>query len=105
LTADLGATLFRLDIFGKSNWIDPDSSLGPSAMQPSRLEAIYQGETARRGWEMIRYFNQRGIEPYLTASGDVPRWMLAADGKTLADYEAFTEMLASFLIGPSFVKA
>jgi hypothetical protein len=46
---------------------------------------------------MIRYLNDRGIEPYLTASGDVPSWMLAADGKTLTDYGNFSEMMVSFV--------
>jgi hypothetical protein len=46
---------------------------------------------------MMRYLNHRGIRPYLTASGDVPAWMLAEDGKTLADYESFCEMLVSMI--------
>ncbi len=33
----------------------------------------------------MRYFNEHVIAPYLTASGDVPRWMLGPDGQTLAD--------------------
>ncbi len=97
LLNDLGATLYRVDIFGKSNWIDPDSTLGRASLAPAHLEKIYQGEIARCGWEMIRYLNARGIAPYLTASGDVPTWMLAPDGKTLADTESFGEMLASLV--------
>ncbi len=95
LVDDLGATLYRVDIFGKSNWPDPDGTIGPASLDPARLSAIYQGEIAKRGWAMVRYLNDRGIEPYMTASGDVPGWMLAPDGKTLADYEAFSDMIAS----------
>ena len=97
LLDDLGATLYRLDIFGKSNWPDPAGTIGLASLEPARLRAIYQGEIACRGWEMIRYLNGRGIEPYLTASGDVPTWMLASDGKTLVDYEHFSEMMVSLV--------
>jgi hypothetical protein len=97
LIHDLGASLYRLDIFGKSNWPDPDGSVGVAALDPIHLQKIYMGEIARRGWEMIRYLNSQGIEPYLTASGDVPTWMLAPDGKTLVDYEHFSEMMVSMV--------
>jgi hypothetical protein len=98
LVHDLGATLYRVDFFGKSNWPDPAGVMdAASALDPAHLADIYHGEVARCGWEMIRYLNALGIEPYLTASGDVPRWMLAADGRTLDNYEAFAEMLVSLL--------
>ena len=97
LRQDLGATLYRVDIWGKSNWIDPDGEIGPRALAEEHLAAIYQGEIFRRGWAMMRYLNDHGIEPYLTASGDVPRWMLASDGKTLADYRAFSDMVVSMV--------
>lgn len=97
LLDDLKASLFRVDIFGKSNWIDPSGVLGPASLAPDHLASIYQDAVARRGWEMIRFLNERGIAPYLTASGDVPAWMLAPDGKTLADGQSFAEMLASLL--------
>ncbi|RPJ40250.1 MAG: hypothetical protein EHM21_14975 [Chloroflexi bacterium] len=97
LVNDLGARLFRVDIWGKSNWIDPTGELGPAALAPERLEAIYQGEIFQRGWAMMRYLNEQGIEPYLTASGDVPGWMLGPDGKTLQNYGAFCNMLVSLV--------
>ena len=97
LLDDLGATLYRVDVFGKSNWPDPSGTLGVTALDPARLNDIYRGETACRGWEMIRYLNEHGIEPYLTASGDVPAWMISPDGKTLTDYEHFSEMMVSLV--------
>jgi O-glycosyl hydrolase len=98
LLDDLGATLFRVDIWGKSNWIDPAGVLGKeAALHPRRLEQIYRGEIFQRGWQMIRYLNQRGIRPYLAASGDVPVWMLAQDGRTLADVDSFCTMLVSMV--------
>jgi len=97
LVNDLGARLYRVDIWGKSNWVDPSGALGPSSMNPEHLAEIYQGEIFQRGWAMMRFLNQQGIEPYLTASGDVPKWMLAADGKTLQDYDAFCDLLVSMV--------
>ncbi len=94
---DLGATLFRVDIFGKSNWPDPDGLIGPAALEPGRLAAIYRGATARDGWAMMRYLNEQGIAPYLTISGDVPQWMLGPDRRTLADEERFCAMLVSLI--------
>lgn len=97
LLDDLGATLYRVDIWGKSNWVDPGSILGPASLSAQRYAEVYSGETFRRGWAMMRYLSDHGAEPYLAASGDVPSWMLAADGRTLADYDSFCEMLVSMV--------
>lgn len=97
LREDLGTTLYRVDIWGKSNWVDPTSQVGPSSLNESNYSAIYQGDIFKRGWAMMRYLNSHGIEPYLTASGDVPTWMLGPDRKTLTDYDAFCEMQVSMV--------
>lgn len=97
LREDLGATLYRVDIWGKSNWVDPTSQVGPSSLNEANYSAIYQGDIFQRGWAMMRYLNSHGIEPYLTASGDVPTWMLGPDRKSLADYDAFCEMQVSMV--------
>ncbi len=99
LINDLKATLYRVDIWGKSNWIDPDGALGKqTALSPQNLANVYRTETFQRGWAMMRYLNQHGIQPYLTASGVVPAWMSAGDDRnTLTDFESFTEMLASLV--------
>ena len=97
LRDDLGATLYRVDIWGKSNWVDPTSQVGPSSLNEANYSAIYQGDIFQRGWAMMRYLNSHGIEPYLTASGDVPTWMLGPDRKSLADYDAFCEMQVSMV--------
>src|SRR5512133_933079 len=66
LVNDLGARLFRVDIWGKSNWIDPTGELGRASLDPAHLAEVYQGEIFKRGWAMMRYLNEQGIEPYLT---------------------------------------
>ncbi len=97
LRYDLGATLYRVDIWGKSNWLDPTGEVGRAALDPAFQAKFYSGAIFNRGWEMMRWLNQQGIQPYLTASGIVPPWMLGPDGKTLADFESFTEMMADMI--------
>lgn len=96
LIDDLGATLFRLDACGKSNWIDPDNRLGPRALKAANLKRVYAGPDFRAAAGMGRYLNDKGIEPYLCLSGIVPRWMCASDGRTLKAYRAFSLMAASY---------
>jgi hypothetical protein len=43
LIDDLGATLFRVDAYGKSNWLDPDSSLGRGALTEETYARAYRG--------------------------------------------------------------
>jgi hypothetical protein len=97
LVNDLRANLYRVDIWGKSNWIDPTGEVGRAALDPVYQAQIYDGEIFRRGWSMMRFLNEHGIQPYLTASGIVPSWMLGSDGKTLVDFESFTGMMVEML--------
>lgn len=95
LIDDLGAVLFRVDVYGKSNWVDPDNTLGPSSLNQENYRRIYKSEVFENGWGMMRYLNERGITPYIAASGVVPSWM-TSDGKTLTEYGYFAEMMYSF---------
>jgi len=98
LTDELGAKLYRLDVFGMSNWIDEDGTLGKEkAFSQENLDKVYSGKFAQNGAAMLRHLNSKGIEPYITCSGDVPRWMNGDDGVTLQDYESFTDMLITFI--------
>jgi hypothetical protein len=118
LREDMGASLYRVDIWGKSDWIDPTGELGKEkALSPKHLAEVYSSPIFKKGWAMMRYLNQHGIQPYLTASGDVPRWMLGdiytkghlteipeipADliskrGHPLVDFEAFCDMMVSMV--------
>lgn len=78
LVDELGATLFRQDVYGNSNWTD------------------LKGPEFDAGAGMGKWLNGRGIQPYLTLSGIVPRRLCAADGKTLMDTAGFARMAASF---------
>jgi O-glycosyl hydrolase len=97
LIDDLGATLFRLDVYGKSNWVDPDGALGRErALSRANLDRVYASTVFQNGLGMARHLNSRGIEPYVTLSGIVPPWMCAADGKTLADVDSYCAMATDF---------
>jgi O-glycosyl hydrolase len=96
LVDDLGATLFRMDHYGKSNWADPDDTKDASVLSPASLERIHAGREFKDAASMGAWLNSRGIEPYVTISGIVPRWMCGPDGRTLADYDAFAEMASSY---------
>lgn len=97
LIDDLGANLYRVDIYGKSDWVDPQSIKDASVLNEKTYAEVYTSEVFKNGWSMMRYLNEKGIEPYLTCSGDVPKWMLGTDGKTLAQYEQFCDMLISLI--------
>ncbi|MFB3881246.1 MAG: hypothetical protein ACE149_08275 [Armatimonadota bacterium] len=97
LIDDLGATLFRVDAYGRSDWIDPTGVLGPGALSEENLGKVYRGTDSQHLKAMCRHLNARGIEPYLTLSGIVPKWMCADDGVTLSDSNAFAEMAASYV--------
>ena len=96
LIDDLGATLFRLDAYGKSNWVDPDDLFDASVLNENTYKRVYSSKDFRYAAEMGKYLNSRGIQPYITMSGIVPKWMCEEDGKTLKDYEAFAEMAVSY---------
>ena len=96
LIDDLGATILRVDVFGKCDWIDEDGTLGKEkALSSENLEKVYSSEAAKDGWGLLRYLNERGFEPYVTCTGVAPKWMM--DGKILRDYDSFCEMIVSYV--------
>lgn len=97
LVNDLGAKIFRLDAYGKSNWIDPENKYDAGILNSGTYEKVYEGSDFKNAAAMGRYLNSVGIEPYMTLSGVVPKWMCGADGKTLEDFGSFAEMAASYV--------
>ncbi len=97
LTDDLGCSIFRQDIYGNSHFIDPDGTIGKAALGPRNLARVYAGKDFVSGKGLARWLNARKLEPYLTLSGIVPKWMCGRDGKTLTDTTSFGEMAASFV--------
>ena len=95
LIDDYGARLFRLDPYGSMMWPDPDNAGDSGLLSSENLAHAYRSEPFRDAWETARYLNSRGIQPVLNVSGTVPNWMCADDGKTVTDFDGYTELVAS----------
>lgn len=93
---ELGATLFRLDCFGKADWVDPDGTGSEADLYGEGTERAYASREFADMCECSRHLNDRGIEPYVTVSGDAPAWMCAEDGHTLVRYDLYAEMAAEY---------
>ena len=96
LADDLGANLYRLDAYGKSNWMDPENKLDAGVLNPEAYDRVFAGVDFQNAEGMAKHLNARGIEPYITLSGIMPKWMCAEDGRTLVKYEEFAEMAAAY---------
>ena len=95
LIDDLGATIFRLDPYGFTNWVDPDGVADRSILHSETYARVYRSQPFQDAWAMARYFNSKGVRFILNVSGVVPRWMCGEDGKTLSDLEAYADLLTS----------
>ncbi len=80
LIDDLGATLFRLDPYGQTNWETRDDNADASKADWDYFNDRYSTPTFEASWAAARYLNARAIEPYLTLSGTAPEWMLETTG-------------------------
>ena len=76
LIDDLGATIFRLDPYGISNWESENDNDDADAMNWEYYNDRYSIPTFEASWAAARYLNSRGIRFYLNLSGTAPDWML-----------------------------
>lgn len=81
LLDDLGATIFRLDPYGLTNWEAKNDDNDPKHMNWEYYNDRYSIPTFEASWRAARYLNSRGIQPFLALSGIAPEWML--DSKPL----------------------
>jgi O-glycosyl hydrolase len=81
LIDDLGATIFRLDPYGLTNWEAANDNGDPNRMNWEYYNDRYSIPTFEASWAAARYLNSRGIQPFLALSGTAPEWML--DNKPL----------------------
>ena len=96
LVKDLGATLFRLDCYGRANWVDPKNMYDGSVLTQKHYNEIYESDDFQNALGMSLYLNKCGIEPYITVSGIAPRWMCGQDGKTLEHYGQYADMIVNY---------
>jgi len=76
LINDLGATIFRLDPYGLSNWEAANDDNDPKHMNWEYYNDRYSIPEFEASWAAARYLNSRGIRPFLALSGIAPEWML-----------------------------
>ena len=122
LAKDLGATIFRLDPYGLSDWEAKNDDDDPAHMNWEYYNDRYSTGYFEASWGAARYLNSLGIRPFLTLSGITPEWMndnaagppkhsvCNADAKIRAGdyqqpyhlnpakYDEFAEMAASMLL-------
>jgi len=96
LVNDLGATLFRLDAYGKSNWMDPNNIGDENLLTEENYADAWKRQEFQDATSMAKYLNSLGIKPYMTLSGIVPKWMCDEDEKTLKRFDLFADMVAHF---------
>lgn len=75
LVKDLGATIFRLDPYGNTNWEAKNDDADPNHMNPEYYNDRYSTGYFESSWKAARYMNSLGIKPFLTLSGITPEWM------------------------------
>jgi O-glycosyl hydrolase len=76
LINDLGATIFRWDPYGLSNWEAVNDDNDPKHMNWEYYNDRYSIPAFEASWAAGRYLNSRGIQPFLALSGIAPEWML-----------------------------
>jgi O-glycosyl hydrolase len=75
LVKDLGATIFRLDPYGNTNWEAKNDDADPNHMNLEYYNDRYSTGYFESSWKAARYLNSLGIKPFLTLSGITPEWM------------------------------
>jgi O-glycosyl hydrolase len=80
LIDDLGATIFRFDPYGLTNWESANDNDDPNVMNWEYYNDRYSTPAFEASWAAARYLNSRGIRPFLTLSGIPPDWMLDTKG-------------------------
>lgn len=75
LVKDLGATIFRLDPYGNTNWEAKNDDADPAHMNLEYYNDRYSTGYFEPSWKAARYLNSLGVKPFLTLSGITPEWM------------------------------
>ncbi len=89
LVDDLHATLWRVDVDGRSDWIDL-----PAHLAPDYYPTIYETPDFQALWRTLGYLDRKGARTILSASGPVPAWMGGSRIEPTSE-DQFVEMLAS----------
>ena len=95
LVNDLGATLWRVDVFGNSNWEATNDNADPFTPDWNYFNNLYGTNPYFQDlWSTLARLNADGIQPILSASGVVPGWM---GGTQINNDDEFVETFATLL--------
>lgn len=97
LVDDLGCTLFRFDCFGQADWLDPNKRNKDGHYPDDYLQQVYTSKVFKDAWETYRYLQSKGAKLFFNVSGRIPSALAGPDGKRLADYDGYAEMVVSML--------
>jgi len=97
LVDDLGCTLFRFDCFGQADWLDPNKRDKDGHYPDDYLQQVYTSKVFKDAWETYRYLQSKGVKLFFNVSGRIPSALASPDGKRLADYDGYAEMVISLL--------
>ena len=75
LVKDLGATIFRLDPYGLTDWEAINDNDDPHHMNWEYYNDRYSTGYFEDSWAAARFLNSLGVKPFLTLSGQTPEWM------------------------------
>ncbi len=97
LVDDLGCSAIRLDCFGNGLWLDPAKMNSIGKWPEAYLKEVYTSKIFTDAWQTFRYFNSKGVKPYMNVSGIVPDLWNKKGTKELENYEAYAEMQATMV--------
>ncbi len=93
---DLGASHFRVDPYGRSDFLDPNELRRSRGWNERVEERAFRHPDLLDSWATMRYIEHRGGSVVVSLSGLVPPALCAADGVTLTDFEGFAELCSAF---------
>jgi hypothetical protein len=98
LVDDLGASLFRFDCTGLTNWLDPARRLPGGKWPVEYLDSVYRSKVFTDAWAVFRYLNSKGIDPFFNVSGRNHPGLGKPDAPfQLVDFDGYAEMIATML--------
>ena len=97
LVDELGCTAIRFDCYGNGLWLDPSKMNDNGKWSNEYLKEVYSSKRYTDAWQTFRYFNSKGVKPYLNVSGIVPQEWNFKGTKELENYNAYAEMQATMV--------
>ena len=95
LVNDLGANLWRVDVFGTSDWEATNDNGDPFTPDWNYYNNLYATNPSFQNlWSTLAELNAQGVQPILSASGVVPGWM---GGNAINNDDEFVETFATLL--------